>query len=193
MSMNFDLPRITAADPEGQVAELRSYIWQLVEKLNYAFNYIDLDEAASSGQVLQTESGGYSGTGGADDKEGTTKDFVQEIKSIAVGNWSGIMRVWKSGLREAWLKVPVAATLNSPTYGNTAYRWTNPQILSPLPEGFTPTNIITAAPSLKLTQPAIVTPYISKVESTRIDIDAIGPVLMLVKGDLLLYLAAKKE
>lgn len=38
MAELFTRPRITAKDPEGQIKELTSYIYQLVEQLNWAFN-----------------------------------------------------------------------------------------------------------------------------------------------------------
>lgn len=34
----FNKPRITAKDTEGQVAQLTTFIYQLIEQLNWAFN-----------------------------------------------------------------------------------------------------------------------------------------------------------
>lgn len=51
MNINIGLPNITSTTPQGQMGEMRSYIYQLAEQLNWAFNTIS--EAQSSGNTSQ--------------------------------------------------------------------------------------------------------------------------------------------
>ena len=51
MNIDIRLPNITSTTPEGQMGEMRSYIYQLAEQLNWAFNTIS--EAQSSGNTSQ--------------------------------------------------------------------------------------------------------------------------------------------
>lgn len=45
MDVHFDVPHITTTNPVEQNKELLRYIYQLVEKLNYAFSQIDKGES----------------------------------------------------------------------------------------------------------------------------------------------------
>lgn len=51
MSINFRLPNITATSDSGKLAQVQSYMYQLVEQLNWAMNNV---EAARSGNVVPT-------------------------------------------------------------------------------------------------------------------------------------------
>ena len=51
MSINIRLPNITAQNDAGKLAQVQSYMYQLVEQLNWALNTI---ETASTGTVLPT-------------------------------------------------------------------------------------------------------------------------------------------
>lgn len=39
--MNLPYPKISAPDPSGQLAELKSYIYQLVDQLNYQLRELE--------------------------------------------------------------------------------------------------------------------------------------------------------
>lgn len=41
MSFNFRLPNITATDEKGQLMQIKSYLFQLVQDLNFAINEIE--------------------------------------------------------------------------------------------------------------------------------------------------------
>lgn len=60
MNINIGLPNITSTTPQGQIGEMRSYIYQLAEQLNWAFNTIN--DAQTSGNnsniVIAQENGG---------------------------------------------------------------------------------------------------------------------------------------
>ena len=47
MNIEFKIPNINAPTVEGQIAQIRSYLFQLAEQLNYSFNVID-DSAESN-------------------------------------------------------------------------------------------------------------------------------------------------
>ena len=53
MSINIRLPNITATNEQGKLAQMQSYMYQLVEQLNWALNTV---ETAGSGAVLPTAS-----------------------------------------------------------------------------------------------------------------------------------------
>ena len=42
--INIPYPKITARDPAGQVAELKSYIYQLVDQLNYQLRELEKNQ-----------------------------------------------------------------------------------------------------------------------------------------------------
>lgn len=196
MSLNFDLPRIAATDPAGQIAELRSYIWQLTEKLNYAFNYIDLDEAASSGQVLQTESGGYSGTG-----EGQVRDTVTSLQPFIGATYTAQVRTWSSGLKEAFLKTTTQTFEVAHQHG-AHYDMPTAFAFTPLPPGFNGNNLLACIPSIAIENKTTsgdwgrdVIPYarLANDNQVRIELVSWSPLSgnNAVKGYLMLYLACK--
>lgn len=39
--MNLPYPKITATDPAGQVAQLKSYLYQLIDQLNYQLQLLE--------------------------------------------------------------------------------------------------------------------------------------------------------
>ena len=52
MSIDFRLPNITAKDEAGQLKQMQSYLFQLVEQLNYAMKTV---EGGTSGAVVYTD------------------------------------------------------------------------------------------------------------------------------------------
>lgn len=60
MNINIGLPNITSNTTQGQVGELRSYIYQLAEQLNWAFNTINdaQENGNTSNIVTERENGG---------------------------------------------------------------------------------------------------------------------------------------
>lgn len=55
MSMNFRYPNITGVSEREQIAQMRSYLHQLVEQLNYAFSTLE-----GSATTSNVQSGGQS-------------------------------------------------------------------------------------------------------------------------------------
>lgn len=47
MSFNFRLPNITATDEKGQLMQIKSYLFQLVQDLNFVINEIESKAADS--------------------------------------------------------------------------------------------------------------------------------------------------
>lgn len=39
--MNLPYPKITAPDPAGQVAQMKSYLYQLIDQLNYQLQQLE--------------------------------------------------------------------------------------------------------------------------------------------------------
>ena len=60
MNINIGLPNITSTTPQGQIGEMRSYIYQLAEQLNWAFNTINDAQTTgnNSNTVIAQENGG---------------------------------------------------------------------------------------------------------------------------------------
>lgn len=50
MSVNFRYPNITGVSDREQLAQIKSYLLQLVDQLNYAFGATELSAVASDGQ-----------------------------------------------------------------------------------------------------------------------------------------------
>lgn len=71
------LPNITATTTEGQIAQVRSYLTQLTEQLNFAFNSISNGETMESYKASQTVSSGTS-------KEEQAKNTFSDIKSLII-------------------------------------------------------------------------------------------------------------
>lgn len=42
--MNLQYPSITATTPQGQVEQLKSYLYQLVDQLNYQLNQLEMSK-----------------------------------------------------------------------------------------------------------------------------------------------------
>lgn len=84
MSFNFRFPNITAKDEAGQLIQIQSYIFQLVEQLNYAMQTV---EGGSPSTVAST-SITASATGGEDAKAQATFNSIKSliIKSADIVN-----------------------------------------------------------------------------------------------------------
>lgn len=80
MSIDFRLPNITARDEAGQLRQMQSFLFQLVEQLNYAMKTVD---GGSSGDMV-----GYMGkyddsdSGGMSDKEAIVT--FNSLKSLII-------------------------------------------------------------------------------------------------------------
>ena len=77
MGIDLRLPNITASTTEGQIAQVRSYLTQLTEQLNFAFNSISNGETMSSYKASQVEASGAS-------KEEQAKNTFSELKSLII-------------------------------------------------------------------------------------------------------------
>lgn len=56
MSVDIRLPSITAKDPEGQIRQMQSYMYQLAEQLNWALNAVDTAQEGQKTPVVFTGS-----------------------------------------------------------------------------------------------------------------------------------------
>ena len=77
MSVDFRLPNITAKDEAGQLRQMQSYMFQLVEQLNYAMKTVD---GSSTGYMTYQSKGGASGS--AEDEK--IKATFNAIKSLII-------------------------------------------------------------------------------------------------------------
>lgn len=71
------LPNITATDEAGQIAQMRSYLYQFAEQLQWAFNSISNGETMESYRATQSESSSTS-------KEEEAKNTFSDIKSLII-------------------------------------------------------------------------------------------------------------
>lgn len=78
MSIDFRLPNITAKDEAGQLKQVQSFLYQLVEQLNYAMKAVD---GGSSGSVVYSDNT-HSSTVGEEDAK--TKATFNSIKSLII-------------------------------------------------------------------------------------------------------------
>lgn len=89
MSINIRLPNITAANEQGKLAQMQSYMYQLVEQLNWALNTI---ETASSGTQLHTVSVQQSETISPKEAE----DTFNSIKALIIKSADIVMAYEKT-------------------------------------------------------------------------------------------------
>ena len=79
MSIDIRLPNINAATEQGQLSQMRSYLYQLVEQLNWALNTVQ-DGAAQT--VVQTMTAPTASGTAAAEKE--AQDTFNSIKSLII-------------------------------------------------------------------------------------------------------------
>lgn len=71
------LPNITATDPASQMAQMRSYLYQMVEQLNWALATIEVrDSSESSNNIIVS--------GGASMTEAEAQNTFNSIKSLII-------------------------------------------------------------------------------------------------------------
>lgn len=97
MTFNFRYPQITGATEKEQLSQVRSYMHQLVDELNWALNSI---ESPQSNYVVVQQKVNSSGGINLGQNGEAVADFVVEQSNI--GNW--YCRVWHSGYAECWYK-----------------------------------------------------------------------------------------
>ena len=78
MSYSFRLPNITATTPQGQLAQMQSFLYQTVEQLNWALNTIESGTASGNVVNYNTQKAGVSSN---QDKAVST---FNEIKSLII-------------------------------------------------------------------------------------------------------------
>lgn len=78
MSIDFQLPNISAPTTEGQVAQIRGYLFQFVEKMKWALETLE-SSAANNGIILET--GGPSGA--SEQKKIST---FNELRDLIISN-----------------------------------------------------------------------------------------------------------
>ena len=79
MSINLRLPNITEATPDGKLRQMQSYLYQVVEQLNWALNTI---EAGGNGTV-STQTKATTGSSGGEDKKDSGVNF-NELKALII-------------------------------------------------------------------------------------------------------------
>ena len=78
MSLDLRFPNITATTPEGQLNQMRSFLHQTIQQLNWAFKTIESGAGSSSAVTAKSTSGGSSGE---DTKPANT---FNDIKSLII-------------------------------------------------------------------------------------------------------------
>lgn len=89
MSVDIRLPNITGATPESQISQLKSYLYQMVEQLNWALNTIRSEENGSKTGDIVTN-----GSASSDDEAQNT---FNSIKSLIIKS-ADIVNVYKEEL-----------------------------------------------------------------------------------------------
>ena len=56
MSIDIRLPNITATTESGKLQQMQSFMYQLVEQLNWALNNIDITGGGSNANLVKTSS-----------------------------------------------------------------------------------------------------------------------------------------
>lgn len=78
------LPNITATDPESQMSEMRSYLYQMVEQLNWALNTLDTGSVTANGNTaVISNSNGNAGYGGGATPSEVLENFGS-LKSLII-------------------------------------------------------------------------------------------------------------
>lgn len=96
--MNIDLrfPNITSATPEGQMAEMQSYMHQLVQQLNWALNTIDNAKEGNTSSVVIADGGDTS----MSDAEVAQETF-NSIKALIIKS-ADIVSAYETTLKESF-------------------------------------------------------------------------------------------
>lgn len=76
------LPNITATDPAAQMSEVRSYLYQMVEQLNWALNTLDTGSTTQSGDTVVV-SNGSAGAGSGSTPSEVFENFGS-LKSLII-------------------------------------------------------------------------------------------------------------
>ena len=78
------LPNITATDPAAQMSEVRSYLYQMVEQLNWALNTLDTGSVTANGSTaVISNSNGNAGDGGGTMSSEVLENFGS-LKSLII-------------------------------------------------------------------------------------------------------------
>lgn len=78
------LPNITATDPAAQLSEVRSYLYQMVEQLNWALNTLDTGNFTANGNTaVISNSNGNAGDGGGTMSSEVLENFGS-LKSLII-------------------------------------------------------------------------------------------------------------
>lgn len=78
------LPNITATDPAAQLSEVRSYLYQMVEQLNWALNTLDTGSVTANGNTaVISNSNGNAGDGGGAMSSEVLENFGS-LKSLII-------------------------------------------------------------------------------------------------------------
>lgn len=78
------LPNITATDPAAQLSEVRSYLYQMVEQLNWALNTLDTGSVTANGNTaVISNNNGNAGDGGGTMSSEVLENFGS-LKSLII-------------------------------------------------------------------------------------------------------------
>ena len=78
MSLDLRFPNITATTPEGQLNQMRSFLHQTIQQLNWAFKTIESGTSVSSATAAKSVSGGGSG------EETKAANTFNDIKALII-------------------------------------------------------------------------------------------------------------
>lgn len=103
------LPQITDPSEKGQLKQIKSYLYQLAEQLQWALTSSNVSESSDPPRA-------YEGNQGINLSNGIASDFV--VKQAQVGIW--YYRKWYSGMAECWCRRNVDVNINM-AWGSALY------------------------------------------------------------------------
>lgn len=83
MAIEIRLPNITGATEKEQLLQLKSYLYQLSEQLQWAFDNINTTGGSGNGQYVVNQARGFTGSSGATGGSGGGISFA-ELKSLII-------------------------------------------------------------------------------------------------------------
>ena len=90
MSLDLRFPNITATTPEGQLNQMRSFLHQTIQQLNWAFKTIESGAGSSPAVTTRSTSGGGSG------EEKTAANTFNDIKALIIKSADIVMAYEKT-------------------------------------------------------------------------------------------------
>lgn len=92
MSFNITLPKITATNPSEQVKQLHSYLFQVTEQLNWAFNTLESSSGGNISPDIKVEQG-------TELSENDAESTFNSIKALIIKS-ADIVKAYEETIRE---------------------------------------------------------------------------------------------